>query len=179
MDMKKESIKQKIENEMYLLLIYFSFLSLFFCSLTTYHRLILGQYSISYLHYGYGILQALILSKIILIGQSLRLGERFMDKPLIIPTLFKAVIYSIFTFFFIICEHFVTGFLRGIGFAELYQEFVNITFDVVLAKTLVVFLVFILFFAFLEIGSLMGENKLFKLFFSGKARRDFDLSSKS
>lgn len=162
-------IKQKIKNELFLMMIYFLFLSFFFCSLTAYERLILGEYSISYLHYGYGLLQALILSKIILIGESLGLGEKFKDRPLIIPTLYKAIIFSLFTLFFMVLEHFITGFLRDISFAELYQKLVNKSLDVLLAKALVMFIVFIPFFAFLQIGNFMGENKLIKLFFFRKA----------
>lgn len=178
-NMKKEMVKQKIVNELFLMSIYFTFLSLFFCALTTYQRLILDEYSISYLHYGYGLIQALILSKIILIGKSLRLGERFIDKPLIIPTLYKAFIFSILALFFIILEHFITGYFEGISVAKVYQRFADKAFDIVLAKAVVVFLVFILFFAFLQIGSLIGENKLFKLFFYGKIHRNLDSSDKS
>jgi hypothetical protein len=170
--MNKEMIKQKMKHEMYRMLIYFAFLSLFFCSLTAYERIILGEYSISYLHYGYGLLQALILSKIILIGESLRLGERFEDRPLMIPTLYKTIIFSIFTFLFLIIEHFVTGFFHGIGFAEISEEIANKSLNVILAKTLVIFWVFILFFAFLEIGNFLGENKLIKLFFQKHPKTD-------
>jgi len=39
------------------------------------------------------VLEALVLAKVILIGDVLRLGRRFEDKPLIVPTLYKTVVF--------------------------------------------------------------------------------------
>jgi hypothetical protein len=156
----------KIKVELYRFLIYASFLSLIFCALSTYKRLILGEYSISYLHYGYGLIQGLILAKIIVIGEMFRLGERFATKPLIIPTLYKTLIFTIFVFFFALFEHFFTGYLKGKSSLQIYEEFLNHGLDEILAKALLLFFVFILFFAFLEISNWLGGNKLIKLFFS-------------
>lgn len=167
--MNKEVMKQKVKNEMFKLFVYFSFLSMFFCSLIAYERLLLGEKTFSNLHYGYGLLQALILSKIILIGESFGLGERFRHKPLIIPTSYKTIIFSIFTFIFIVLEHFITGFFRDKRFEEIYHELLNKSLDVIFAKVIVIFLVFMLFFAFLQIGNFLGENKLLKLFFTRNA----------
>ena len=69
MELKKEEIKQKFLHEMQLYFCYALFLSLFFISLTIYRRLILGEYRIDYLHYGSGVIQALILAKVVLIGK--------------------------------------------------------------------------------------------------------------
>ena len=51
MTAKNVNTKQKIAQEIRLFAIYATFLTLFLCSLTTYKRLILGEYSIAYLHY--------------------------------------------------------------------------------------------------------------------------------
>jgi hypothetical protein len=133
-----------------------------------YRRLILGEYSISYFHYGYGIFQALILAKLILIGESLRLGEKYENHPLIIPTLYKTVVFSFFVLLFSMFEHFVEGFIHGTGFSEIYHEFMSKSKDEVLARVLVVFFVFILFFAFLETARVLGEGKLIDLFIRRK-----------
>jgi hypothetical protein len=175
MNANGKQIKQKLARELWRFLIYFSFLAVFFCSLTTYKRLILGEYSIDYLHYGYGLIYALILSKVIMLGESLGLGKTFENKPLIITVLYKTVVFSLFVFIFSVIEHFLTGFFRGRGFAEVYQEFMDKSLDEILAKILVVFCVFVLFFAFLEIAYLIGEDKLLKLFFSKTARKDSEL----
>lgn len=178
MKAKESKLKQKILFEMHLFMIYSLFLALFFTSLTMYKRLILGEYSISYFHYGSGLIQALILSKIILIGESLQLGEKLSDKPLIIPTLYKTVLFSILVLIFTIIEHFVIGYFHGIGFTSLYQELLTKGLDEILAKVLVVFFVFILFFAFLETSWALGDGKLINLFFTRKTKDDSELSTK-
>lgn len=162
----KQEFEKKIVHETRLFVAYALFLALFFCSLTTYKRLILGEYSISYLHYGYGLIEALILSKVILLGQTFGLGEKFADKPLIYPSLYKAVVFTLFVLVFAILEHFVTGFLHGHDFAKIYQELIDNGIYAILAKIQITFFVLLLFFAFLEMGRvLIGEDKLFNLFF--------------
>lgn len=166
----KAHLKKKILHELRLFLIYFIFLTLFLWTFTMYRRLILNEYQIGYLHYSYNFLEALVLSKIILIGQTFKLGERFSDQPLIIPTLYKTVIFSLFVLIFTIIEEFVVGYIRGKDFARIYQEFALIGFDEIVARVLVMFFVFILFFAFLEIGRVMGEDNLLNLFTRKKSK---------
>ncbi len=173
-----KNFKQKIVHELYLFFIYAAFLTLFFCSLSTYRRLILGEYSISYLHYGYGLVQGLVLSKIILIGEVLKLGEKYAHKSLIIPTLYKTVIFTFFALAFIVLEHFVTGYIHGLNSAKIYQEFIDKGLDEALARILVIFIVFILFFAFIETARVMGEGKFINLFFKRKTKDDSDFSNR-
>ena len=62
------------------------YLACFFAVFTWYRRLILAEYQIAYLHYGVSVVEALVLAKVILIGEGLRLGRGLEDKPLIVPT---------------------------------------------------------------------------------------------
>ena len=159
------TIKHKIIHEMRLFLLYSLFLILFFCSLTTYQRLLLGEYSIGYIHYSYSVIQALVLAKIIVLGENFRIGEKWEDKPLIFPTLYKTVCFSFLTLIFTVLEAFVMGFFRGTDPEKVYQELMDNRMDAVLAKVCIVFFVFILFFAFTETSRVLGEGKLFNLFF--------------
>lgn len=168
MNANEMNLKQKIVHEIQRFLTYALFLTLFFCSLTTYQRLILGEYSISYFHYGYGVLEALILSKIILLGEALGLGRKLEAKPLSIVTLYKTTLFSFLVLIFTVIEHFIFGFLHGKDFAHIYEEFMSKGIDLVLAKVLVVFFVFILFFGFVETGRALGGNTLMNLFFFRK-----------
>ncbi len=72
------------------------YLACFFGAFAWYRRFILAQYQISYLHYGAAILEALILAKVILIGDMMRLARRFEEKPLYLPTLYKTFIFTLF-----------------------------------------------------------------------------------
>lgn len=163
---EKSNLKQKIEEEICHFFLYFIFFALFLTSLTLYRRLILAEYAISYFHYGYALIEAMILSKVILLGQRFNLGNQFSNCSLIIPTLYNAFIFTLFAAVFSTVEHFLTGFLHGRSFYITFEKFIDQGIDEVLASLLIIFLVFILFFAFLEIGKVIGTEKLFKLFFN-------------
>jgi hypothetical protein len=161
--------KQKIVSDMIDYYITFVYLAFFFSSFTLYRRLILGEYQIGYLHYGIGLIQALILAKVILVGRALRLGRRFQERPLIVPTLYKSVVFTIFVGFFGLVEHTIGGLLHGKGIAEGFEEFVNLGRDELLARCLVIFVAFIPFFAFEELERVLGNGKLGKLLFRGRS----------
>lgn len=164
----KESLKQKFIHEMILYIFYTLFLTIFLCAFSTYKRLILGEYAISYIHYGYSFVESLILAKVILIGQTLKLGERFSGRPLVVPTLYKTIIFSIFALFFKIFELFFIGLLEKKPLSQLYEELLNRGLYEISAEIFILFFVFTIFFAFLEIGRFMGGKTLFNLFFSKK-----------
>lgn len=165
---KTRILKDKVIHEFKLFWMYFTFFLLFFYAFNLYQRLILKEYAIDYMHYGYNFFEAMILSKIILIGQSFNLGSRFNNKPLIIPTFYMSVVFSFFVLVLTIFEHFFVGYVHGKTFTVSYQEMLNTDIYQILSKLLVMFFVFILFFAFIQLDRVMGKNKLFNLFMKGE-----------
>ena len=87
--------KQKLVSELIDYWIVVVYLACFFGVFTWQRRFILAEYQISYGHYWVSVLEALVLAKVILIGDMVRLGRRFDDKPLMVPTLYKAVVFSL------------------------------------------------------------------------------------
>jgi hypothetical protein len=86
-----------------------SFLFFFFGAFATYRRLILSEYDIDYFQYGYALVEALVLGKVILLGDLFRLGDRFHGKPLIVPTLYRTFAFSVLVLVFAVSEHFARG----------------------------------------------------------------------
>jgi hypothetical protein len=125
MNEKKTGLKAKLWEEAKTLLVVWLYLAVLLGSITTYRRLVLAEYQISYFRYGYSLFEALLLAKVILIGRLLRLGERFRNRPLIIPTLYKTVIFSLFVFTFSILEHLILGLWHGKGPAKVFEELIN------------------------------------------------------
>lgn len=160
-----QNLKQGFIHELKVYVSYVLFLTLFFSTFSFYRRLILQQYDLGYLYYGYNLAESFILAKIILIGQHLRLGERFLDKPLIIPVIYKTLVFCLFVIVFNLLEHIVIGFFLGHSFSSILQEVYNQGIDEILAKLYINVVVFFLFFAFLELGRFIGEDRLFDLFF--------------
>lgn len=161
------NLKEKIIDDLYRYISYTLFFALFFSAFTLYRMLILEPYQIGAFHYFYNVVEALILAKILMLGQMLGLGESYKNRPLIVPTIYKTVVFTLFVFLFSILEHFVVGYLRGKNSAEIFQEFTSHSLYEILARTFIMVFVFFFFFAFQETARVMGENKLFKLFFKG------------
>lgn len=177
MEETKKNLKQRVVHELYRFAFYTLFFTFFFWSFSTYN-LILGEHPVTLLNYGYGFIESLILAKIILVGETLKLGEKFANRSLIIPTFYKSLVFTLFVIGFLILERFVTGSIRGKEASEIYQELLSKGIDEIAAKIQVMYFVFILFFAFLEIGRVLGENKLFNLFFRRDINKEANLSKR-
>ncbi len=158
-----------ILEDLKLYVFYVIFLTIFFSLFSVYRRLILAEAAVDYVHTGYSFVEALILGKIILIGQKLKLGEGYYgNKPLIYPTLYKTFIFSLFVLAFSFIEEFVVGFFKSKSMHEVYIELLNKDMKIILAKILIMVFVFVIFFAFLEISSYLGKGKFEELFFKKK-----------
>ncbi len=168
-DEKQAGMKHKIAHELRKLVAIFVYLAAFFVVFKLYTRLVLAEYQINYFAYGLTLLKALALAKIVLTGEALRLGERFRERPLIIPTFFKTVVFSVFALVFEVVEHLILGLVRGKDLAEISSELLNKGWPHLVAMTMVVFVAFLPFFAFRELERVLGEGKLRDLFFKPKA----------
>src|SRR5689334_1715334 len=104
------------------LLAIFIYLAILLSIFTTYRRLLLAEYGIDYLQYGYSLIEALVLAKIILLGRFLRLGGKFGNRPLIVPTLYKTLCFGLFVLAFSILEHIVLGWWHGNNLTTVFEE---------------------------------------------------------
>src|SRR6266567_8814493 len=156
----KTGKKQKILQELRELVAIFLYLALFFMVLRTYTHLILLERQISYVAYGLTLLKALALAKIILTGETLRLGQRFHDRPLIIPTLYATIVFSALALVFEIVEHVILGQIHGKSVSEVFTEILEKGWPHLAGMTLVVFVSFLPFFAFRALERAIGEGRL-------------------
>jgi hypothetical protein len=168
-DKKKKSLKEKIFHEMVEYWVTFCYLTLVFAAFTQYRRFVLAAHDITYTNYGIAVIEALILAKVVLIGDALRLGRNLDQRPLIYSTLFRTVVFTLFVALFSIIEHAIKGLWHGKGVAGGIDDFFGKGPHELLANSLVVFVSFIPFFAFKELGRVLGVEKIRALFFR---RRD-------
>jgi hypothetical protein len=159
----KAPLKERAIEEFKVFWIVAAFLALMFGAFTSYRRLILSEFGISYLHYGIGLIEALVVAKVILIGQALGVGKRFERGPLIVAALVKAVLYGAFVAAFAVLEHWIGALVHGKDLASVWQEFAGLGKDEILARMLMVIVAFIPFFAFWEADSALGKGKLLAL----------------
>ena len=168
-DQKKRTWKERVFHEMAEYWIAVIYLTLVFAAFTQYRRFILAHYDIAYTNYWVALIEALILAKVITIGTVLRLGRGLEKKPLIYPTLYKTVVFTLFVIAFTVVEHAVKGLWNGKGLTGGLVELYGERFHELLAGALAIFVALIPFFGVKELGRVLGEDKIRALFFRTRA----------
>jgi hypothetical protein len=161
-DPSAPGFKQKAEHELKDFAMISFYLGFFFCALVTYTMLLLKKYEISYLNYSFAIINALIIAKIILIGEWAHLGKRGEAKPLYQSVLYKSVVFAVLVFAFHFVEEFIKRLIHHDPFGTVWH---NLHIDDLIGRSIVIFCAFVPLFAFRELGRVMGEDKLHALLF--------------
>ena len=157
--------RQKILHEIQEYWLITLYMAMLFAVFTIYRRLILAHYLISYEEYGFSVIKALILAKVVLVAEKLRLGRGWEDKPLIVPTLYKSLLFTLCVALFGVVESMIRSFIHGKGLTGAVDELMSQYTYEWLAEALVVFFTFIPFFAVRELSRVLGAGKISTLFF--------------
>ncbi len=158
----KAELKKKAKHELKELLVIFSYLAFFFCALVTYNMLLLHQLHVEYWSYSFALINALVITKVIMIGEYAHVGKRGESRSLLVSALWKAFVYSWLVFAFHVVEEIIKRLIHGDSVATASRE---VRIDELLARSLIVFCTFIPLFAFREFRRVMGEEEFQALLF--------------
>lgn len=86
------------------------------------------------------------------------------------------VVFSLFILASDVLEHLIGGFIHGKDLAGVFQEIISAGRDELLARGLVVLFAFVPFFAFSEMGRVLGEGRLGAMFLKTRAAAKTDPS---
>jgi hypothetical protein len=126
---------------------------------------VLHDQGISFAPWGIAAVKAVLLAKFILIGRAMKLGERATTRPLIWPTLHKAVAFLVLLIVLVIIEEVVVGLFQHQSVAASLGELFGAKLYETLAGILIVLLVLIPYFAFHVLDEVLGEGTLARMFF--------------
>jgi hypothetical protein len=128
------------------------------------------QYLASGFHYQYGfaLINALILGKIILIGENLHAGERFKGKPLVYAILFRSAVFSFLLLCFNFLEEVIIGVFHGKTIAQSIPTLGGGGVEGVLLDVLMMFIILLPFFSFRELARVLGQDELLSMVFKGR-----------
>jgi hypothetical protein len=164
--MRLGKLTQKVRDEVLEYAFNVAYLTLVFAAFTQYRRFLLAEYSITYTNYWLALIGALILGKVIMIGSAFRLGRWLEQKPLIVPTIYKTVLFCGFVVVFRVVEYAIKGLLHGDTLvAALGEFFAQKGLDEVLANGVVVLVALMPFFAVKELSRVVGRERMAVLFF--------------
>jgi hypothetical protein len=154
--------KQKAVRELKDFAVIALYLAFFFSVLVTYTMLLLKKYDLNYLDYTFAIINALVIAKVILIGEMVHFGKGAEARPLYQSVVYKAFAFGLLVLAFHFLEEFIKRLIHHRPFGAVWND---IHFDDLIGKSLVVFCTFIPLFAFRELRRVLGEEKLHTLFF--------------
>ncbi len=110
-----------------------------------------------------------MIAKVILIGKALGLGKQATRRSLAFSVLRASLAYGALVAVFTVLEHIVEGLVHGKTLAASVEAMLHQGIDEILGRVLVLFVAFIPFFAFWELGRLVGDKKIADLFFRERA----------
>jgi hypothetical protein len=165
----KADWKSKAVYEFKVFWIIAMYLFLFLGLFTVYRRLVVAELGSVYLHYGIALIQSLVIAKIVLVGQMFSLSRIHDDKPLIFTVLYKSLLFAALVIAFGVVERLVEGWIHHEGLAGGVERITRVGLDEFLARTTLLVVAFVPFFAFGELGRVLGMQRLTALFFSRAA----------
>ncbi len=173
-DKKQGTWKEKIFHEMVEYWLNVIYLTLVFAAFTQYRRLLLAAHDITYTNYWVALIEALVLAKVIMIGEVVRLGRGLEQKPLIYPTLYKTAVFTLFVGIFTVLENVIKALWKGTGLTANLVEFLGKGPSEFIANAMIVFVAFIPFFGVKELGRVLGQEKIWALFFRSRTDKPSD-----
>jgi hypothetical protein len=169
----KAELEAKAKEELKAFLLVALYLWVFFASFTVYRRLIMAETGVSYLHYGFALIEALIIAKVILIGNLFGFSRRFQDRPLIVPVIYKSFMFGGLVLLFALAEHIVEGWFHGEGLVGGLRELLSVGTYELAARALILIVALVPLFAFTEIARVLGPGALPAMFFAeGESKPD-------
>lgn len=163
---KSRSLKERALEELKVYWIITLYLWLFLGLFTVYRRLVVAETGSLYLHYGIALVEAMVIAKVVLIGRMFGFSRHFEDRALIVPVLYKSAVFGLLVMLFGVVEHLVVGWIHHQGLWSGLHEIAATGADELAARALMMIVAFIPFFAFAEIGRVLGMDKLTAMFFS-------------
>jgi hypothetical protein len=126
---------------------------------------VLHSQGIEFTPWGIAVVKAAVLAKFMLLGNAMKIGERYSTQPLIWPTLHKALAFLVLLVVMTIIEEAIVGLFHGRSIVASLGEFFGPRLEETIASILIMLLVLIPYFAFRVVGEALGDGRLIRMFF--------------
>jgi hypothetical protein len=168
--MAVHEIKQFVAMFLYL----FVLLGLF----TLHESLVLAQHKISFTHYGFAAINALVLAKVMLVAEDFHLGHRFEKRRAIFSILLKSLLFAVLFICFHVIEESIGGMLDGKTLAESIPSFSGNGSSIFRVAILAIIMTFALtpYFAYTQVARAIGRDRLRAILLSRDAPVSVDRS---
>lgn len=162
----KTTLRAKAADEAKEFALFAAYLFICFAALGYLKAANLAEHGITFSPFAFAAVKALICAKFMSIGHAFHLGERFKTRALIWPTLYKSFVYLVLLLVLNGLEEIIEGLLHHRSIMDsLYAISGGSSLHQLIAASIVALLVLIPFFAFSELGEVVGSRNLMRLFF--------------
>ena len=96
----------------------------------------------------------------------LSVSRRFESRRLIVPVLYKSLLFGVLVLLFGLVEHIVKGWFHSEGLLGGLRTIGALGAYELGARVLMLIVAFVPFFAFWELGRILGKQRLYAMFFS-------------
>ena len=111
-DGRGRKVMERAIDEVRRFLVMFLYLWLLFGLFALYQRILLRQEGLNFTAQGFALINALVLAKVMLIAEDLKVGHWLRSRPLIYPILGESLIFTVVFICFHIVEHVVIGLFK-------------------------------------------------------------------
>lgn len=160
------TLKERALEELRVFWMIALYLWVFLGAFMTYRVLILAETGVWYLHAGVAFVEALIVAKVVLLGNMMSFTRRYEHRALYLSVAYKSALFGVLVVVFAIVEHLVEGLVKGKGLTGGLRDMFSVGGYELAARVLMLVVAFVPFFAFWELGRVLGMKRLAKIFFA-------------
>lgn len=118
-----------------------------------------------FFHQGFAVINAFLLAKVMFTAETFHVADNLKGKPLIYPIVFKSTVFSVLLIGFYIIEEVIIGKWHGKTFSDSIPVIGGGSLERILVVGIIMFVSLTPFFALREVGRVIGDDKLYELFF--------------
>jgi hypothetical protein len=169
---KTESLKARFFGEMKIYFAITLYLWVVLALFALYKRALLNENGIDYWRQGSAILNALILGKVLLLGEILKVGDKLRKQALVWVVLGKTVLFTALLMLFHVVEEMVRALIKGLPIAESILSIGGGSWFCMYVYAAIMFVMLLPLAAFGELSFVLGKGGMWKLMTSRESRSD-------
>jgi hypothetical protein len=159
----RPTLKERVAEEGRRFLVMFLYLWVLFALSALHEKIVLREVGASLPSQGFAFVNALVLAKVMLVGENLNLGAWLLRRPLIAPILYESFVFAVL----FIAVHYLEGIAVGLFHGRTVGASVPLVGGGGLAGltcvALIMFVSLIPFFAFRDVNRALGGNRLTRM----------------
>ena len=117
--------------------------------------LLLSEFHVKYLSYAFALINALVIAKVVLIGEYAHVGSKYEGRPLFLSAIYKTLLFGLLVLGFHPAEEVMKHLLRGRPLASASHE---MRIDELLGRSIIVLCILLPLVLFRECRRVLGKE---------------------